>query len=57
MEREEGKGQLCVVHVGALASQAPPQKSPTPSVEGASHRLMHISESLSSRNHLFLLLF
>lgn len=34
MEREEGRGQLCVVHVGTHASQAPPQKSPVPSVKG-----------------------
>lgn len=38
MEREGGRGQLCVVHVGA---QAPPQKSPMPSVEGTSHRRTH----------------
>lgn len=53
MEREGGRGQLCVVHVGAPNSQAAPQKSPTPSVEITSHVLAHISESLLriSRNH------
>lgn len=34
MEKVGGKGQLCVVHVGAHASRAPPQKSPVPSVKG-----------------------
>lgn len=35
MERKDGRAQLCVVHVGAQASKAPPQKSPSPSVEVA----------------------
>ena len=53
MGREGGREQLCVVHVGAQTSQAAPQKSPKPSVEGTSHVLAHISESLlrMSRNH------
>lgn len=53
MEREDGRGQLCVVHVGAPASQAPPQKSPSPSVKVTSPGLMRISESLLriSRNY------
>ncbi len=57
MEREVGKGQLCVVHVGAQARQPPPKKSPTPSVS-VCHRLTYFSKSILriGRNCLLLLI-
>lgn len=41
MEREGGRGQLCAVHVGAQASQAPPEP-PMPSGEDTSCGLTHM---------------